>query len=167
LADHLTAHEGVINKLELNQSKVTNATLEDIIVSHMNVMRDHVRIMLALINPYQNEYVELSPIKEHLEFYYMQVAGEQNNNSQDKWIALDGHTTAKNMSNNNYVSALMMQDPYVRNMHVKMALQQFEMFDKYGEFITRMGWTFTPHVSIHEQLNTFQLLRTYIRLKEN
>src|SRR5699024_12398898 len=60
------------------------------------------------------------------------------------------------MSNNNYISALMMQDPYVRNIHVKMALQQFEMLEIYNEFITKMGWTFTPDVSIQEQLNTFQ-----------
>ena len=156
MTEHLTAHEGVINKLELYQTKVINASLKEIMVSHINVMQDHVRVMLSLINPYQNEYVELSPINGHLELYYVQIAGEQNINSQDKWITLDGHTTAKNMSNNNYISALMMQDPYVRNIHVKMALQQFEMLEIYNEFITKMGWTFTPVVSIQEQLNTFQ-----------
>lgn len=156
MAEHLTAHEGVINKLELYQTKVSIASLKEIIVSQTNMMRDHVRVMLALINPYQqNEYVELSPINEHSGFN-KQPIGEHNTNFQDKWIALDGHNTAKNMSNNNYVSALMMQDPYVRNIHIQMALQQFEMLDKYNELITKMGWTFTPHATVHEQFNTFQ-----------
>lgn len=157
MAEHLTAHEGIINKLELYQTKVTIVSLKKIIVSQTNMMRDHVRVMLALINPNQkNEYVELSPINKYLGFYHMQTAEGQNNSPRDKWIALDGHTTAKNMSNNNYGSALMMQDPYVRNIHVQMALQQFEMLYIYGEIIARMGWMFTPHASTHEQFNTFQ-----------
>lgn len=156
MADHLIAHEGVINKLELYQTKVTNATLKEIIVSHTSVMRDHVRVMLALINPYLNEHLELTPINEYFRNFYMRIEKEENNNFQDKWISLDGHTTAKNMSNNNYVSALMMQDPYVRNMHVNMAIQQYEMLEIYSQFITRMGWTYTPHASIQEQFNTFQ-----------
>src|SRR5690625_5468491 len=84
MADHLIAHEGVINKLELYQTKVTNATLKEIIVSHTSVMRDHVRVMLALINPYLNEHLELTPINEYFRNFYMRIEKEENNNFQDK-----------------------------------------------------------------------------------
>lgn len=38
--------------------KVTNKTLKEIFKLQANVMHNHVRVMLALINSYQNEYVE-------------------------------------------------------------------------------------------------------------
>src|SRR5690625_5310228 len=104
--------KSVINKLELYQTKVTNATLKEVLLRSTSVMRDHVRVMLALINPSLNEHLEPTPINEYFRNFYMRIEKEENNNFQDKWISLDGHTTAKNMSNNNYVSALMMQDPY-------------------------------------------------------
>src|SRR5699024_3135295 len=149
MAEHLAAHEGVINKLKLYQTEVINATLKEIVVLHANVMSNHVRVMLALINPYQNEYVELAPLSEHMQHYNL-MAEEQGANSMDKWIALEGHTTAQSMSNENYVSALMMQNQHVRTIHVHMALQQLEIQDKYEELLEKVGWVFTPHASAHE-----------------
>lgn len=156
MAEHLTAHEGIINKLELYQTIVTNTPLKDIIELHANIMHEHVRVMMALINPYQNEYVELAPINEYQMNNHMQIAREQGVGFRDKWIALEGHTTAKTMSNENYFSALMMKNQNVRTIHVQMALQQLEVQNKYEEFIEKMGWVFTPHASAQEQITTFQ-----------
>lgn len=152
MAEHLSAHEGEINKLELYQRKVINTDLKSIINLQANIMRDHVRVMLALINPHQNGQVELNPINMG-HYTYM---GEKQTNAQDKWIAIEAHTTAQNMSNENFFSALMMKDQHVRKIHVQMALQQLELQGKYSEFIKRNGWGFTPYASVHEQLGTLQ-----------
>src|SRR5699024_10205933 len=132
MAEHLAAHEGIINKLVFYQTKVTNAILKEVIELHASVMREHVRVMLSLINPYQNDYVDLAPLSEHMRHYNL-IAKEQRTNGMDKWIALEGHTTAQSMSNENYVSALMMKNQHVRTIHVQMALQQLEIQDKYEE----------------------------------
>lgn len=70
---------------------------------------------------------------------YNQYIEEYKTNVNNKWIALEAHTTAKCMSNENYVSALMMKDKNVRNAHVEMALQQLAVQEKYAVFIKEMG----------------------------
>lgn len=57
-------------------------------------MHNHVRVMLALINPYQNEYVELAHLSGHMQHYNL-----MGTNSMDKWIALEVLTTAQSMLN--------------------------------------------------------------------
>lgn len=51
MAEHLTAHKGIINKLEVYHEKVTNSKLKEIIALQTDMMRVHVKVMLALINP--------------------------------------------------------------------------------------------------------------------
>src|SRR5699024_660269 len=148
MAEHLAAHEGIINKLELYQTKVINASLKEIISLQINVMREHARVMLALINPHQNEYVKLKPLNEHVRHYNLQ-AEDHRTKQMDKWIALEAQDTAKSMSNENYASALMMQNQHVSTIHVQMALQQLEIKNKYSELIEKMGWVFTPFAHIH------------------
>src|SRR5699024_9269135 len=145
-----------INKLLLYEMMVSNAALKGIIILHANVMRNHVKVMLALINPHQNGYVELPHLNEYSMNYYPQVPEEQKVNTNNKWIALETHNTAKSMSNENYISALMMKNQNVRNIHAEMALQQFTLQGKYADFIKRMGWSFVPNASIQDQINTYQ-----------
>lgn len=154
MAEHLTAHEGVINKLEVYQANVTNSVLKEIIVLQKNMMRAHVGVMLALINPNESGYIEVPDLTNYSRANYHQ--GEQSPNGNNKWIALETHTTAKCMSNENYVSALMMKDQNVRNAHVEMALQQLTIQEKLAAFIEKMGWSFVPHVSVQDQVNTYQ-----------
>lgn len=151
MAEHLTAHKGIINKLEVYHEKVTNSKLKEIIALQTDMMRVHVKVMLALINPYHEEYVEVPPLHTFRASYYPQAMVDYDN----KWIALEAHTTAKTMSNTNYVSALMMKNTNVRNAHVEMALQQLAVMEKYAEFINQMGWAFVPHVSTQDQVNTY------------
>jgi hypothetical protein len=37
-----------------------------------------------------------------------------------------------------------------------MALQQTVIQEKYGELIKHKGWEYVPHISLKEQLNTYQ-----------
>lgn len=156
MAEHLTAHEGVINKLNVYHEKVTNTDLKEIIALQANMMRVHVGVMLALINPYQKDYVEVPPLNTYISSFFPRRVSEHKVNFDNKWIALEAHTTAKCMSNENYFSALMMKDSNVRNAHVEMALQQLAVLAKYADFIKSMGWSFVPNASIEEQVNTYQ-----------
>ncbi|WP_230856029.1 hypothetical protein [Virgibacillus dakarensis] len=159
MVEHLTAHKGVINKLELYQEKVTIIELRDMIRLQANMMRVHVNIMLTLINPYHHGYVELPPLNaihpgsfhlpHHMEYRYRAE-------TDNKWITLESHTTAKSMADENYSSALMIQDQNVRHVYAEMALQQFQVMEMYAEFMKRMGWDFTPRVPTQDQINTYQ-----------
>ncbi|SET74750.1 hypothetical protein SAMN05421676_107168 [Salinibacillus kushneri] len=154
MADHLSAHEGVIHKLKAYQEIVTNHQLRDIIRLQENVMRTHVWVMLALINPEYSHYVEVPPLSNgSTKHSFNSEKNEISHNN--KWIVLELRNTAKNMSSTNYNSALMMQNTNVINAHIEMALQQHQLQKKYDEFITHMRWQFVPRVSVEEQVNTF------------
>ncbi|KAB8139207.1 hypothetical protein F9U64_01655 [Gracilibacillus oryzae] len=156
MAEHLSAHEGIINKLNVYHEKATNIELKEIIAFQGNMMRIHVKVMLALINPHYNDYVEVPDLSVYSGNGYYQRDNKHWVDYDNKWIALEAHSTAKLMSNENYISAIMMKDKNARNAHVEMALQQLEAQKRYSEFINRMGWTFVPHVSVQDQVNTYQ-----------
>src|SRR5699024_7351510 len=133
----------------------TNPDLKSIIALQINVMMSHVRVMLSLINPDNNEYVEVPDLNMY-DVSNQRADGTGVNNYNDKWIALEDHTCAKIMSNENYTSDILMKDRNVRNAHVEMAMQQLEIQKRYSEFINRMGWSFVPHADAQEQVKTYQ-----------
>lgn len=156
MAEHLSAHKGVINKLSLYEKKVTDVALKEILNLQLNVMRNHVKVMLALINPYQHSYIELPHLNEYRMNYYPQVIEGQEDNADNRWIALESQNTAESMSNENYTSALMMKNQNVRKIHAEMALQQFTLQGRYADLIKGMGWSFVPYASMQEQVKTYQ-----------
>ncbi|WP_010650480.1 hypothetical protein [Oceanobacillus massiliensis] len=152
MAEHLTAHEGVINKLSYYQSLVSNTELRNILKLQENVMHSHVWVMLAFINPNYHNNVEVPPLSVYREEHIFERPEKGENN---KWIALEAHSTAKNMSVENYNSAMMMQNENVKNAHIKMALQQNRIGEKYTHFIKMMGWSYAPKATTQAQINTF------------
>ncbi|WP_010651533.1 hypothetical protein [Oceanobacillus massiliensis] len=154
MADHLSAHEGVLQKLRAYQKAVTNQQLRNIMRLQENIMQSHVWVMLALINPENNNYVEVPPLQD-LATNYPSNPENNEKNSDNKWIALEVRNTANNMSSTNFNSALMMQNPNVIHAHIEMALQQHQIMKMYDEFIESMGWKFIPHATAQEQLNTY------------
>src|SRR5699024_3980134 len=155
MAEHLSTHEGMINKLKVYNINTTNPDLKSIIALQINVMMLNVRVMISLINSDNNEYVDVS----YLNIYDVSIQrsyGTVVNKYNDKCIALEAHAGAKLMSNENYTSALLMKDRNVRNAHVEMALQQLEIQKRYSDFINRMGWSFVPHADAQERVKTYQ-----------
>lgn len=156
MAEHLPTHEGILNKLKHYLAKVTNADLKDIISLQISVMRAHVKVMLLLINPYQNGYVAVPPLEAYSGNHYFKEEAWGQDPSKNKSIALEARATAKCMANDNFISALMMKNPNVKHAHIEMALQQAFLQERYSQFIQRMGWEFVPHVSVQDQINTYQ-----------
>lgn len=156
MAEHLSTHEGMLNKLKYYHNKVTNAELKEVIGLQINGMRAHVRVMLMLINPYQDEYVEVPPLEANTRNQYHREKTWGQNTLDNKSIALEARASAKCMANENFVSALMMKNSNAKHAHIEMALQQATLQEMYGEFIKKMGWAFVPHVSEEDQINTYQ-----------
>lgn len=156
MAEHLSTHKGEINKLEKYYSVASDADLKEILALQINVMQTHVKVMLMLINPYQNGYVEVPPLEAYPGNQLPRGTWGKDPLLNNKTIALEARATAKCMANENFVSALMMKNTNVRNAHIEMALQQANLQERYGHFIKKMGWAFVPHVSVEDQLNTYQ-----------
>ncbi|MFD2043339.1 hypothetical protein ACFSTA_02955 [Ornithinibacillus salinisoli] len=154
MIEHLNAHEGGIHKLKSYQGMVTNNDLRDIIHLQENIMRTHVWIMLAFIHPDYHQDIELPPLSTDSKKQYVEKEGSAGTDL-NKWIALEAHNTAKNMSNTNFHSALMMKDPKVKKAHIQMALQQLEIKDKYEDFLKGMGWDFVSNISVQERIKTY------------
>jgi hypothetical protein len=156
MSEHLTVHQGVIYKLRKYHEKITDGELKEIILLQIKIMSEHVRVMLQLINPNQNNYVEVPPLHFYTSIQFPQHTGRQRDNFKNKPIALEARMTAKSMANENFVSALMMKNPNARHAHIEMALQQTTIQEKYGELIKSRGWEYVPHVCLEEQFNTYQ-----------
>ncbi|WP_277678572.1 hypothetical protein [Gracilibacillus dipsosauri] len=152
MSEHLLAHDGVIHKLVYYQNLVTSTELQNILKLQEEVMRTHVWIMLAFINPSYHYDIEVPQLSTFEQKYNFQRAGNDENN---KWVALESHSTAKNMSIENYQSAMLMKNMNVKNAHIEMALQQNQIKEKYANYIKKMGWDFVPKATTEAQISTF------------
>ncbi len=92
MSEHLLAHDGVIHKLVYYQNLVTSTELQNILKLQEEVMRTHVWIMLAFINPSYHNDIEVPQLSTFEQKYNFQRAGNDENN---KWVALESHSTAK------------------------------------------------------------------------
>ncbi|EQB36720.1 MULTISPECIES: hypothetical protein [Virgibacillus] len=157
MTEHLTAHKGALHKLQDYNNLATDQILKDILVMQSSVLYNHVLVMLALINPYQTQLVELPPLPSEADVISQKLHAMSPTalNETNQWIAMESHTSAKNMSNTNYLSALMMKNDNVRHIHVQMALQQLTIQDNYEEYMRQMGWSFFPVASFEEQLKSY------------
>lgn len=151
MAEHLATHEGMINKLKMYSLIVSNSVLKKLIEIHIEVLRRHVKIMLELINPNQIGPFQLNRMEEINLNSNVEALSEQ-----EKEISLEARATAKSMAADNFSSALMMQDKYVRLIHIEMALQDVRLQSLYDEIISQANGDFTPKASEQMQLLTLE-----------
>lgn len=151
MAEHLSTHEGVINKLKMYDTSADNAILKDLIRLHMNILRNHVTAMLGLINPDQDEEIRLPEIdKFHFDMGTVILS------DFEKDLARECKATAKLMGSDNFNSALMMKDANVKNVHLQMAYQNITMQMLYDHLLKTMNVEFIPRVSKEVQRLTFR-----------
>ncbi|RPF50381.1 hypothetical protein [Aquisalibacillus elongatus] len=154
MAEHLTAHEGVLNKLHYYESLATLPKLKEILALQNSIMQSHVDVMLKFMDPQFNQPVTVPPISVYQDITLNNI--QYSDDYTNKWITLEAHNTARSMANTNYVSALMMKDPDVKNAHIEMSLQQTNIQEQYANLISMMNWSFVPHSSLKNQLQTYQ-----------
>ncbi|MGD6965885.1 hypothetical protein ACQCVP_05615 [Rossellomorea vietnamensis] len=151
MAEHLTAHEGVIFKLQTYYQNVQNPLLKRVLKSHIDTLQVHVAVMISLIDPNRIHKVQLPEISEIL---FTETLGELQ--PWEKNIALEGSFTAKSMGTNNFNSAAMMKDENVKNIHLQMSYQDIHFQKMYNKLITASDGGFVPMASEDMQWMTVQ-----------
>ncbi|MFS0888833.1 spore coat protein [Peribacillus frigoritolerans] len=163
MAEHLTAHKGILAKLHNYYCSAHNPELKQIIHDQFIIMRNHVGVMLMLIDPEINERVTVGELKkvQPIEF----ICREKGFPMRDRDIALEGRSTAKSMSEDNYLSALRMETLNIRHIHIQMAIQQTALQERYGNLIKKKRWADIPDASLGEQEKTLSLFKEMYNIK--
>jgi spore coat protein CotF len=149
MSEHLMVHKGVLGKLQLYFCLAEDERLKQILYEQAVVMKNHVNVMIRLIDPTTNESVTAADLQElePLEMVCNHTAGSMS----DQEVALEARNTAKSMAGTNFSSALEMKTPNVRRIHIQMALQQTGLQDRYSELIKEKGWEYVPDSNRREQ----------------
>ncbi len=151
MAEHLAVHEGVISKLKSYYMTVNSPILKNLLEVHVNVLRSHVRVMLSLIDPYQDRAYHL----DNVEKVSVKINDEEFSN-QEKEITLEARSTAKFMASDNFMSALMMKNSAVKHVHFEMALQDVGLQSLYTNVLHQIHGEFTPKASDEMQVLTYK-----------
>lgn len=151
MAEHLPAHEGMISKLKIFNEVVDNQELKKLIQLNIQMLREHVRAMLELIDPKRKGEVKLAEMSD------IQINTERIKLSeQEKAIVLETRSASKLMGSNNFNSALMMKDMNVKHIHIQMAYQDVRIQMLYNMVVEHVEGDFTPTVTEAMQANTYE-----------
>ena len=158
MAEHLPTHEGVISKLKIFKEIVNNQEFKKLIQLNIQMLREHVRVMLELINPDRKGEVKLAEMPD------IQINTEMLKLSeQEKDIVLETRAVSKLMGSDNFNSALMMKDMNVKNIHIQMAYQNVRMQMLYNMVVEHVNGAFTPRVTEAMQLKTHEKYRHILK----
>jgi hypothetical protein len=172
MANHLSAHKGVISRLELYTKHAKEQQLVVILQKQIGIMKNHVEVMNQLLNPNQNNNLNLPPIPLNVPIYQNQ-SNQLDIGIDDRNMALDAHFTATAMANDNFVSATNMKDPQVKRIHVEMALQQSDIANLHENLAHQLGWLTHPNATSIQQneamspLGKFQQNSTVMNVPPN
>jgi hypothetical protein len=164
MAEHLMTHKGLLNKLEAFYCTVQENTLKQIIYEQYLLMRNHVKVMISLMDPEQNEKITVSSLNQ-IDPVEIQCPKE-NLLMNEQTVALELRNTAKTMAHDNFSSALRMKAPNVRNIHIHMALQQTVLQDRYNHFIKEKMWEVTPESLLQQQKDTLQSFKAVFHIDD-
>ncbi|MED3971704.1 hypothetical protein P4658_29075 [Priestia megaterium] len=154
MSEHLMTHKGVLKKLAYYYCSVKSPLLKQTIYEQFLIMRNHVHVMLKLMDPEHNEDVSVLALNQ-IELVDIPCP-EPILRLGDKNILLEAHTTAKSMALDNFNSALKMKASNVKSIHVQMALQQVQLEERYSELGEKMGLNQSPDTSAEEQISTIK-----------
>jgi hypothetical protein len=152
MAEHLSAHKGILNKLESFYCSASEGELKQLIYEQYVIMRNHVKVMILLMDPEHNEEIKVDSLN-HIEPVTIQCPNSISHN-KDEDIALELKHTAKTMAHNNFSSALMMKAKNVKDIHIHMALQQTMLHHRFNQFLKKNTSDTAPDSSFQEQLET-------------
>lgn len=150
IAEHLSAHDGLIAKIKMHEKKVESDELKYILNKKLDVLRSHVRLMMGMLDPAKSDFEEF-PTLDELPSGNQSVGKVKNGSQLDKHIALETKKAAESMALDNLVSALKMKDPKVKHAHVQFALQEIEIVKDVTEILKEMGAEITPLGTEEEQ----------------
>jgi hypothetical protein len=123
-------------------ASVHNSVLKNLLGLHIKTLRNHVVIMLALIDPDRQSKVYLPDMET---FHINMGAGKLEEYEKD--IVLEARSSAKLMVSENFNSALMMKDFNVEDIHLLMSFQDISLQMMYDNLIKTTNGEYIPKVS--------------------
>lgn len=158
MANHLSAHQGVISRVKVYMQNANDERLASILQIQMTTLKNHVVVMNELLDPSKNnQSVNLPPVPPIVNFY-REAINRVNLGITDKDMLLDAHFTATALANNNFISANNMKDSRVKQLHIEMGLQQSNIAEQYHMLGKQLGWMSHPDAIVDEQLHSMNPL---------
>lgn len=149
IASHLPAHDGMIMKVKLLANEAKDEKLLDLLNKKAGIMRSHVRIMMDMLDPDKSEFEKIPDFDELPQNQFETTT--RGSKKMDRHIAMEIKASTEAMAKDNFVSALKMKDPKVKEAHIEMALQQVELLDMITEFLKENEADVTPLGTADEQ----------------
>ncbi|WP_101842449.1 hypothetical protein [Halobacillus sp. Marseille-P3879] len=162
MAEHLPVHKAELDKLETYICSIQDSEIKQVATEQYMIMQNHVKVMIALMNPSQNEFIGLNDLHK---WEPVQLNCHQNSlgMSQEN-ILTELKTSTETMANKNFNSALRMKAENVRNIHIHMALQQTMLLNRYIALMDRFVKDTAPESSGDKQRETFQTFKNMFNL---
>ncbi|MCT2534393.1 hypothetical protein NC661_15105 [Aquibacillus koreensis] len=151
--EHLAAHEGILYKLRKYEEIVNDPYVRKLLKDQIIIMMDHVRVMLALLDPERDAWVSLATTNPEVD---TALINQSTMNPNLKRIVAELVATSKQMASDNYTSALRMKNDNVKHVHFQMAMQQATFQNYYAFFMEKMGWNVSPKAVLADQAKVVQ-----------
>lgn len=151
LTSHLESHDGLIKNVKMHLKEVKNPVLHQILSLKLKTMRSHVTIMMEMIDPEKNDFSAVPPLEELENDLKKEKKEFKTENEMEIHMALETKTSTESMAMDNFISALKMQNPQVKNAHVEMALQQMQILKSITKFLEENDAKITPFSSVEDQ----------------
>ncbi|MDF2947450.1 MAG: hypothetical protein K0S51_2129 [Bacillales bacterium] len=154
MSEHMNVHKGQVEKLANYYCAAKDMELKEIIYNQYLIMKNHVKVMLLLMDPNQNESITSEMLKKVVptEIPCQSLSIQMS----EQAIATEGKNTAKTMAHDNFASALMMKANNVRDIHIHMALQQVMIQERYNKFTEKKKYEMAPTTTMQTQVETMQ-----------
>ena len=150
MAEHLTVHKAQLDKLATYICSIQNPEIKQAATEQYMIMQNHVKIMIALMDPVQNESIGTNDLHkwEPVQIKCQQSTIAMSEENRLKELA----TSAETVSNENFNSGLRMKAENVRHIH--MALQQMTILDRYIVLMDKFLKNTAPESSRRKQEET-------------
>ncbi|WP_082235470.1 hypothetical protein [Halobacillus massiliensis] len=162
MAEHLPVHKAELDKLELYICNIQNSEIKQVATEQYMIMQNHVKVMIALMNPIQNENIGINDLHKwepvQLNCQQISIGMSQEN------MLIELMNTAETMANKNFNSGLRMKAENVRNIHIHMALQQMMILNRYIALKNKFIKDTAPESSRKEQEKTFHTFKNMFHL---
>jgi hypothetical protein len=162
MAEHLPVHKAELDKLASYICTIQNPEIKKAATEQYMIMQNHVKVMIALMDPVQNETISIEdlhkwdPVQLNCQQTYTSMSQEN--------ILKELATTAESMANKNFNSGLRMKAENVRNIHIHMALQQSTMLNRYNDLMNKFTKDTAPVSSRKEQEQTMETFKKMFNL---
>ncbi|MGI8314358.1 hypothetical protein [Halobacillus mangrovi] len=162
MSEHLPVHKAELDKLASFICSLEDPTVKQIAYEQYVIMKNHVKVMIGLMNPNQNEQITTADLQNWEPVEINCQVSSVGMSQENMWTELK--TSAQTMANNNFESSLRMKAKNVRNIHLHMAMQQSMILDRYTEYMESMTEDTAPEASKAQQIEAMETFKKMFNL---